>query len=462
MVKIGLEIHGYLAMNRTRQKLFCCCPIAADALPNTIVCPRCTGQPGSKPMLPNGEAVEKVLACSLMLDCTVNRKLIFQRKHYDWPDLPKGYQMTISGSYSHPVGEHGSYLDIGIRECHLEEDPARWDPETGLVDYNRSGYPLIEIVTEPDFTSSEQVKLWLESLLTTLSYIKAVSRNAGIKCDVNVSTDHHPRVEIKNVNSIRAIVAAIDGEIRRQHDAVTSGEKVFSHTRSPPDAHGMTHFMRSKETALDYMFIPEPDLPVLHIPEDLLVSIQKTLPEKPHLKVVKFQKMGLSPIDARILASDLALAELFERVAKVINPILAAKWLRHELLKVVNASEKALHELGLDEGYIIELLQMVEKKEVTDQIAAQLLLQLTEKSFSPRAYVARQGLGIISKEDELGVLAEKVIAENQSAVKDYLAGEEKALNFLMGKVMALSKGKAKPDTVKMLLKQRIAHGQNKD
>ena len=454
--KIGLEIHGYLAMRKSKQKLFCRCKIDSDAEPNTTVCPRCTGQPGAKAMLANPEAVEKVITCALMLDCTLNRKLILQRKHYDWPDLPKGYQMTLSGTYSHPIGEKGKYLGIGITECHLEEDPARWDPVTGLVDYNRSGYPLIEIVTDPDFTCSEQVKLWLESMMTTLSYIKAVDKSMGIKCDVNVSTDYHPRVEIKNINSIKAIVIAIEGEIKRQMEAVANHEHIFSHTRSPPDEHGRTNFMRSKETALDYMFIPEPDLPVIHIQDSIVEATQKLLPEKPHQKIKKYvEKMKLNPIDAKILAGDLALADLFEKLVKEIDPLLAAKWLRHELLKILNESERSLHDVAIDEKYVVELLTMVVKKEVTDQTASEILEKLTKESFSPQEYVSKHGLGMISAVNELDAFAEKVIKENPQAIKDYLAGEEKALNFLMGKVMALSKGKAKADTVIALLKKKI-------
>ncbi len=455
MTKIGLEIHGYLA---TPQKLFCRCAVQQDAAPNTTICPRCTGQPGAKPMLPSKEAVEKVIACALMLDCNINKRLLFQRKHYDWPDLPKGYQITMSGTYSHPGGENGKYLTIGIRECHLEEDPARWDPISGCVDYNRSGYPLIEIVTEPDFSHAEEVKQWLESLLTTLSYINAVNKSAGIKCDVNVSTEHHPRVEIKNVNSIRAIMLAIEGEIKRQQETVAAGEKVFAHTRSPPDEQGRTQFMRSKETALDYMFIPEPDLPVIHVSDTLITSIREKLPEKPHVKMEKYKKMNISQIDAKILASDLALADLFEKLAQRVDPLIAAKWLRHELLKIVNVSERSLQDMALDEKAIAELLDMVTKKEITEQTATEILSELTKQTFNPRAYVAKKGLGIIAGTSDLEKLAEKVIAENPQAVKDYLVGEEKALNFLMGKVMALSKGKAKPDTVRELLKKRINHG----
>ena len=187
MVKVGLEIHGYIDTN---EKLFCRCKTIHGlklSKPNSHICPICTGQPGSKPMLPNKTAIDKTIQISLILGCKVNNKLVWKRKHYDWPDLPKGYQSTISGSYAIPVGVDGKFLNIRIRECHLEEDPAAWNPKTGEIDYNRSGSPLIEIVTEPDFTSSEEVVDWLKQLTATLSYAKALNKDAGIKADVNIS-----------------------------------------------------------------------------------------------------------------------------------------------------------------------------------------------------------------------------------------------------------------------------------
>ncbi|MEM2954927.1 MAG: Asp-tRNA(Asn)/Glu-tRNA(Gln) amidotransferase GatCAB subunit B, partial [Candidatus Nanoarchaeia archaeon] len=222
MSKIGLEIHGYL---QTKEKLFCRCKAARHSAkqeikPNSFVCPICTGQPGCKPMLPNAEAIKKIIQISLLLNCKINtfekgKKLIWQRKHYDWPDLPKGYQNTLSGPYSVPVGENGEFEGIRIKEIHLEEDSAAWNPETGCIDYNRSGLPLVEIVTEPDFKNEEEVELWLKKLILTLNYIKAIDKNAGLKADVNVSTSGE-RVEIKNITSIESIKAAIKYEIERQ------------------------------------------------------------------------------------------------------------------------------------------------------------------------------------------------------------------------------------------------------
>jgi aspartyl-tRNA(Asn)/glutamyl-tRNA(Gln) amidotransferase subunit B len=215
--KIGLEIHGYLV---TKEKLFCKCVASREKglKANTNVCPICTGQPGSKPMLPNGEAVKKAVMIGLMLGCKINKSVKWQRKHYDWPDLPKGYQNTISGAHAVPLGIEGKYEGIGIWSMHLEEDPASWEPDSGKVDYNRSGLPLVEIITAPDFKTSEEVIEWLKKLLWAFNYLKTVDSNAGIKVDVNVNIPgKSERVEIKNLNSLENIGNAIEYEFNRQN-----------------------------------------------------------------------------------------------------------------------------------------------------------------------------------------------------------------------------------------------------
>ncbi|MFT4310156.1 MAG: Asp-tRNA(Asn)/Glu-tRNA(Gln) amidotransferase GatCAB subunit B, partial [Candidatus Woesearchaeota archaeon] len=256
--KVGLEIHGYIDIP---QKLFCNCPIDHNAPANTTICPVCTGQPGAKPMATNVQAVQKAIHIAQVLGCTVNKQLIFQRKHYSWPDSPNNYQRTISGTYAFPVGQQGMFEHIRITQCHLEEDPARWDPNTGQVDYNRCGYPLIEIVTEPDFTSLEQIRVWLEDLVTALSYIKAINKQAGIKCDVNVSiAPDYTRVEVKNVHSFSGILQAVQYEVNRlQQEGIET-----QHTRMWSDEQQKTIFMRSKEDAADSIFISDPDLPTIH------------------------------------------------------------------------------------------------------------------------------------------------------------------------------------------------------
>ena len=289
---IGLEIHGYI---ETKEKLFCRCRNFHDMKiikPNINICPMCCGQPGSKPMLPNSSAINKILEIGLMLKCKPNliennKPLIFQRKHYNWPDMPHGYQKTISGSYSIPVAENGKFLGIKIREVHLEEDPAAWNPETGEIDYNRAGAPLVEIVTEPEFTSSEEVENWLRQLVLTLSYVKALNKDAGIKADVNVNIQGISiRTEIKNVNSITEIVKAIDSEIKRHEKEKPKSQE----TRRWNSKTGKTELMRSKEEQADYRFIPDPDLPVIKITKKRIEEIEQNLPEPPQKKLEKIIK----------------------------------------------------------------------------------------------------------------------------------------------------------------------------
>jgi len=434
--KIGLEIHGYLI---TDEKLFCRCPTNyKNENPNTNICPICTGQPGSKPMLPNFEALKKVIAISLMLGCRINSNIIWQRKHYDWPDLPKGYQDTTSGAYSIPVAENGEYLGIRIHHTHLEEDPARWDPENGNVDYNRCGMPLIEIVTDPDFKSAKEVREWLNQLLILLSYAKSVDADAGIKADVNVSVNvsgkQGDRVEVKNINSVYSIEKAIEFEISRQTSLLKSGEKVKRETRTFIDAKKETIAMRSKEESEDYRFIPDPDLPIIEIKKELPEEIRKSLPELPHLKVERFVKQHkLDEKAAKVLSQNKELADFFEKVAEKANPELASYWVTIELLRVLNWNKKDLHEVDIKPEHFIELLKLIEKKEITELAAKQMLNKFVPKSFSPLTRL--KSAEIIDDKKELEKICKNIIGRNKQAVSDYKAGNEKALFFLMGEVM---------------------------
>lgn len=454
-IKCGLEIHGYLKVDNKR-KLFCDCALSQEAEPNSNICPICTAQPGCKPMNPNEEALKKIMMISAMLDCKTNKRLLFQRKHYSWPDLPSGYQRTISGSYSVPVGVNGNFLSIGISDVHLEEDPARWDPESGLVDYNRSGFPLVEIVTEPDFRSSEEVKEWLRKLITTLSYINAIDKNAGIKADVNVSiAPKYKRVEVKNVNSFKNIVKAIEYEIQRQEKEIKAGKKIEQQTRMFDDSTETTKFMRSKETQQDYMFIPDPDLVAIKITDKDIKEINNVLPEKPSEKIRKFKKLGIKNLDAEVMSSEIILAELFEKVAKEIDPTLAAKWLRRELIRVLNYNKKTLEDLGIDERHLIDLLKLVETKKITETIAQKILEKLIIKPFDVNEYVKKEKLVAVSDKNILEKYCKEAIAENKKAVDDYVSGKDEALNFLVGQVMRKTKGTATPKEVNELLKKLI-------
>jgi len=456
VIKAGLEVHGYLFVEN-KTKLFCNDVIDHDAAPNTAVCEVCTAQPGCKPMLPNEDAVRKILMIACFLGCRINRRLLFQRKHYSWPDLPSGYQRTMSGSYSTPVGEDGEFMGIGISDVHLEEDPARWDPEKGTVDYNRSGYPLVEIVTRPDFTSSEQVRGWLKKLVTALGYIKAIDSSAGIKSDVNVSiSPKFNRVEIKNVNSFTSIVNAMEYEIMRQQDESRKGRRIGQETRAWNDKEGKTIFMRSKEQALDYMFIPDPDLPAIHITDNEIREIEKELPEKPQQKIEHYTKnLKIDRTDAEILASELVLTELFEEVVKEIDPVLAARWFRKELLRVVNLSKKDIHELEIEAKHLIQLLKLVETEQLTHETARRILEKLIEKTFDVDDYVNKNGLLAVSDKARIEELCREAVIENRGAVQDYKAGNEKALHFIIGQVMRKSKGKATPNEVNKILGKLI-------
>ncbi|MEK6856032.1 MAG: Asp-tRNA(Asn)/Glu-tRNA(Gln) amidotransferase GatCAB subunit B, partial [Nanoarchaeota archaeon] len=267
---IGLEIHAYLI---TKEKLFCNCIASRERglKGNVNVCPICTGQPGAKPMLPNEEAVKKAIAIGLMLGCKINNILHWQRKHYNWPDLPKGYQNTLSGAGAIPVGESGNFIGIRISSMHLEEDPASWEPETGEVDYNRSGLPLVEIITAPDFSTANEVMNWLNKLVHALAYLKAVDSNAGIKVDTNVNIPgKSERVEIKNISSIENIGKAINYELERH----MREECKKKETRRYDDSKGKTVLMRSKEDQEDYRFIKDPDLEDIKLNDEFVNEIK--------------------------------------------------------------------------------------------------------------------------------------------------------------------------------------------
>src|SRR3989338_7825216 len=269
-------------------------------------------------MLPNSSAVEKALQIALILKCKVNQKFVWQRKHYDWPDLPKGYQNTISGAHATPIGEKGEFLGKRIKETHLEEDPAAWNPKTGEIDYNRSGLPLIEIVTEPDFSSSEQVITWLKQLIITLGYIKALDKNAGVKADINISLPEikGERVEVKNINSLKNIQKAIEYEIQRQaKEKQNSGE-----TRMFDEVSSATKKMREKELTEDYRFISDPDLPTINIKKERVEKIKTSLPETPYEKLQKLiNQHSIEKRFAEILTKKLDIAEFFEEVAEKIS-----------------------------------------------------------------------------------------------------------------------------------------------
>jgi aspartyl-tRNA(Asn)/glutamyl-tRNA(Gln) amidotransferase subunit B len=453
MPKIGLEIHGYLD---TREKLFCRCKSihgAKLAKPNTHICPICTGQPGAKPMLPNKEAIEKTIQTALILRCSINPELVWQRKHYDWPDLPKGYQNTISGMHAFPVGINGKFLGIRIREIHLEEDPAAWNPKTGEVDYNKSGSPLMEIVTEPDFSSSQQVYDWLRQLIITLGYIRTVDKNLGLKADVNVSLPelNGERIEIKNVNSLTNIKSAIEYETERQKKP---GElPKIRETRMFDESKGITKKMREKEAEQDYRFISEPDLPVIKLEKKRIEKIKSQIPETPLEKLEKIiKKYSLDKKTAEVLTKKLEVVEFFEKVAEKINPKLALPWVTTELLSVLNYNKKELEDVDITPEKFIELLKHVENKAITPLNAKDIL----RSWINPRIKnLTLKGKAIISDKGEIEKICKKILSENPQAIADYRNGEKEVINFLIGKVMQATGKRADFRTVKNILERLL-------
>ena len=456
---IGLEIHSYII---TREKLFCKCKASREKglKANTLICPICTGMPGAKPMLANEEAVRKAVMIGKMLQCKIWQDWKWQRKHYDWPDMPKGYQNTISGGVMKGIGEDGEFYGINIRSLHLEEDPASWNPETGEVDYNRSGLPLVEIITEPDFSSSEEVTIWLKRLVHALAYLKAVDSNAGIKVDVNVNLFENgkkktERVEIKNISSIEDIGKAIEYELERQSK---EGGKIRE-TRRYDAGKGKTEVMRSKETQDDYRFITDPDLRDVEITEKFILDLEKKLPESPEEKLEKLiKKYKIDKINAEILAKNIDIVEFFEEVVEEgkkrgLEIKYIERWVLVELLRHLNYNKKTLSEIDIKTEHFVKLLYLIKKGKITEHQGKKILDEFKEKSFDVEKKI--KGKEKIGDEKELEKVIEKVLEKNKKAVEDYSKGEEKAFNYLIGQVMTLTQGRADFNVVRKLLMERL-------
>ncbi|MBI4147830.1 Asp-tRNA(Asn)/Glu-tRNA(Gln) amidotransferase subunit GatB [Candidatus Woesearchaeota archaeon] len=448
-VIIGLEVHIQL---KSRSKLFCPCPTTGDDEPNTRVCPTCLGHPGSKPLL-NKAAVDAAVRLALALSSQINPVLNFSRKQYFYPDLAKNYQIT---QYEIPVGNHGNITlangkRIDLMRLHIEEDPAALThtSTTCLIDYNRSGIPLIELVTEPAMHSPDEAREFLNTLMTILGYLNIFNPDEGVmKADANVSiaARGYTRVEIKNILGFKEIERALTFEIARQR-----AHEVVRETRGWDAAAGQTYRMRAKEKEEDYGYIFEPDIPSVNISQEYLNSIRTTVPELPSAKAERWvQTLHIDPTDATIISTELALAERFERLAQHHSAILVARWLRRELLRVLNLTGKKVNDVA--EQRLHELFDLLEKKTITDKIGQQLIEELAKKEFSPKQRVEEQNLGAIGDVEAIKHACAEEMEKNKQAVADYKAGEEKAFHYLFGQVMRAMKGKAKPDVIKQVLK----------
>ncbi len=441
-MKIGFEIHVQL---KTRSKLFCSCPTNfLDAPPNTNICPVCTGQPGSKPAGINEEALRKAVLVALALGCRVRtgEEIRFLRKHYFYPDLPNNYQRT-----SEPIAVDGELAGVRIREIHMEEDPGRYELREGLVDYNRSGVALIEIVTEPDMRSVEEAREFLRQLKAVLDYLDVpLYPEIAFRVDANVSIEGGERVEIKNINSIHGVVKAITYEVARQRRLLSAGKKVVRETRHWDERRGVTVSLREKETAEDYRYFPDPDIPPFTISEELVEELRAGMPELPHQREERLVRdYGIPQSAAHTFVLDRLLADLFEELAKETNPRFALTFcsaLRGEL----NYRSIYLADVPKRER-LKELARLYWEGQVTKPVFVEQMRKiLDDPNFSPRP----EG-GI--PEEELRRIAEDVIRRFPQAVEDYRSGKEGALNFLVGQIIRETKGRADPKRALEILRE---------
>lgn len=446
-MKIGYEVHEQLASER---KLYCDCPTNyRDAPPNTSVCPVCTGMPGSKPAPPNEKAIDFAIEIALMLNCEIvlNEPIYIQRKHYDYPDLPSGYQRT-----SLPIAVDGELEGVGIREVHIEEDPGKYDPAQGKVDYNRSGIPLVEVITDPDLTSPEEARDFLRLLIKTLEYTgKVRPEPSTLRADTNISLEGGKRVEIKNINSVKGAFRAIKYEVMRQRRK----KEVKRETRAYMESQMITVPMRSKEIAEDYRYIPDPDLLPILIDRAQVEEARGRMHEAPHLRKMRLvEDFGIDESVAEVLVSEREFVDLYEIVAEEVDPEFASHWFKNVLRKVLNYMDIGPKELPFSHKNLIKLMRMVESERITPEQGELILREIAKSPADPEELVEEHGFEEISDED-LESAVEEAIKENEEAVEDFKNGKEEALNFLAGRVMRITEEKADPREIMNILEDRL-------
>ena len=446
----GLEIHVQL---NTNSKLFCSCPTNYQSAPNnTNICPVCLNQPGAKPYPPNQSALDNAIKVALMLGCEISDEIIyFMRKHYDYPDLSSGYQRT-----SVPVGIKGELNGVRIHEIHVEEDPGQYKPDRGTVDFNRSGIPLIEIVTEPDMKSPEEARNFLNELIRVLNYSRSARGEGTMRADVNISIEGGKRAEVKNVNSIRGAYKVLKFELVRQKNILRRGGEVQQETRAYLESQMITVPMRLKEDADDYRYIPDPDLPPMKIDPAHVEEIRENMPEPAHLKSARFvEEYGIDEADAKVLTSELELADAFEEVCKEADPKTAARLMRDELKRVLHYNKISFAESQITASDIIELIKLIDSKQVTPEAAHKLIEKMPGNDKTPTEIGKEMDIIGVVEDDAIMNTIDQVIDENPNAVTDYKNGKENAVNFLVGQVMRLTKGKANAGETNKLIKDKL-------
>ena len=461
-VIIGLEIHAYL---NTESKLFCSCSTKiSEAEPNSQTCPFCLGHPGSKPVL-NEKAVELAIKIGLALGCEINKEFFFSRKTYFYPDLAANYQIT---QYEIPVAQKGSVnlggKKIGITRVHMEIDPAALvhpqgmqDSNYSLIDYNRSGFPLVEIVTDPDLSSPKEAREFLNTLEGILSYLEVLIPGTTLKVDCNISINGGNRVEIKNVSGFQAAEKALNYELLRQKKEVNIGKTIEQHTRIFNADTGTTIESRKKETEDDYGYIFDPDLVGVTIGEEEIERIKEAMPELPQQKAKRFEKTYSIPeYDSLVLCSDKYLSDLFEElVQKEADAKVTAKLLTRELLAVLNHDSLTLKEVEVSVGAIFDLIELIKNGKVSDKNTKQAVINyISGDKSSPKEFLEKNNL-LISEEIDLDEIVAKIFESNTSAIEEYKNGNPKIMNFLAGLIMRETKGAVSPQKVQELLKLKL-------
>jgi aspartyl-tRNA(Asn)/glutamyl-tRNA(Gln) amidotransferase subunit B len=468
---IGLEVHVELA---TKTKIFCSCSTEFGGAPNTHTCPVCTGMPGSLPVL-NKQVVEYAVAVGLATNCTITQYSKFDRKNYFYPDNPQNYQ--ISQLYL-PICRNGAVeIDtpngkkkIRIHEIHMEEDAGKlvhdeWE-DVSIVDYNRSGVPLIEIVSEPDMRSADEVIAYLETLRQTIQYLGASDcklNEGSMRADVNLSVREAgaakfgTRTEMKNLNSFKAIAHAIEGERERQIELLEMGRKVVQETRRWDDNKESSHAMRSKEDAQDYRYFPEPDLVPIVISDEWIERIREKQPELRPQKLERYRKeYDIPEYDAKILTESKHMADIFEATAKICGkPKKVSNWLMVEAMRLLKEHEMDPEDLSFSPVHLADLIELTDAGTINGSVAKEVFEEIFLHDVDPKAYVEEHGLKSMNDEDALRATIAQIVKDNPQSVADYHNGKEKALGFLVGQTMKATAGKANPGIVNKILKELL-------
>jgi len=468
---IGLEIHAQL---QTDSKIFCSCPTTFGAPPNTHTCPICLGMPGVLPVL-NRKVVEYAIKMGLATNCRIASKSVFARKNYFYPDLPKGYQISM---FEQPLAEHG-WVDIsvngrarriGLTRIHMEEDAGKLIHDefkaVSYIDFNRTGVPLIEIVSEPDMRSPEEAAAYLKTVHDILVYLKICDgsmEEGSFRCDANISLrpagqkEYGIRTELKNMNSFRNVARALEYEIRRQQAVIEDGESIIQETRLWNDAKGVTESMRGKEESHDYRYFPDPDLVPVVVGEEWIAELESSLPELPGPKRDRFVRdYGLPEQIAEGLTSSRDLADYFEETVKILNdPKTVGNWIMSELMRELNEAEQTAADCPIRPGQLAELLKLIRDGRISGKMAKGVFSEMYRTGKDPAGIIQAQGLEVVADSTQLEPVIRDILAANPDEVREYRAGKEKLMGFFVGQVMKKTKGQADPKAVNELLKTML-------